>query len=174
MLFSPPNRKKNVERAALLRFLENLFLRRHLGGHGIEIGALWRRFPVPPHARVWHVDRLSGAGLEEHYPALRGRLLQPDLSGRRRALACCAGWPGFLDRKSRAGAHAVSSCGPQGFGMTLLLPRERCCSRCRTNATPSTRAGAELLFRDRSRSITIRKGTNSGPTTPIGPRTLVA
>ena len=68
-----------MERRALLRVLENRILRRYLGGHGIEIGALWRRFPVPSRSRVWHVDRISGAGLEEHYPELKGRILQPDL-----------------------------------------------------------------------------------------------
>jgi SAM-dependent methyltransferase len=68
-----------LEPGALLRSLENLFLRRYFSGHGIEIGALWRRFPVPSHARVWHLDRLSGAELEEHYPELSGRLLEPDL-----------------------------------------------------------------------------------------------
>jgi SAM-dependent methyltransferase len=75
----PPPQKKNVERGAPLRFLENLYLGRYFGGRGIEIGALWRRFPVPSRARVWHLDRLCGAELEEHYPELRGFLLQPDL-----------------------------------------------------------------------------------------------
>src|SRR5579862_4516416 len=45
----------------------------------MEIGALWRRFPVPQRTRVWYVDRFSGAGLDEHYPELRGRILEPDL-----------------------------------------------------------------------------------------------
>jgi SAM-dependent methyltransferase len=68
-----------VERRALLRVLENRILRRYLSGCGMEIGALWRRFPVPSEARVWHVDRISGAALEEHYPELKGRILKPDL-----------------------------------------------------------------------------------------------
>jgi SAM-dependent methyltransferase len=66
--------------SALLRALENRYLRRYLRGtRGMEIGALWRRFPVGSHARVWHVDRLSGAELDEHYPELNGRVIQPDL-----------------------------------------------------------------------------------------------
>jgi SAM-dependent methyltransferase len=68
-----------MERGAFLRVLENRILRRHLSGRGMEIGALWRRFPVPSQARVWHVDRLSGAALEEQYPELKGRILQPDI-----------------------------------------------------------------------------------------------
>jgi SAM-dependent methyltransferase len=68
-----------VERRALLQILESRLLRPYLSGCGIEIGALWRRFPVPSHARVWYVDRMSGASLEGHYPELKGRILQPDL-----------------------------------------------------------------------------------------------
>ncbi len=66
-------------KGAPLRWLENHILRRHLHGCGVEIGALWRRFPVPPDARVWYVDRLDGAGLLEQYPELRGKIVQPDL-----------------------------------------------------------------------------------------------
>ncbi len=66
--------------SALLRALENRHLRRYLTGtRGMEIGALWRRFPVASDARVWHVDRLSGAQLDQHYPELNGRVIQPDL-----------------------------------------------------------------------------------------------
>jgi SAM-dependent methyltransferase len=45
----------------------------------MEIGALWRRFSVPPKVRVWYVDRLNRDGLERHYPELKGKTLQPDL-----------------------------------------------------------------------------------------------
>ncbi len=68
-----------MKRSALLRNLENRYLRRYLTGRGIEIGALWKRFPVAPKARVWHLDRLSGAALDQHYPELSGHILQPDL-----------------------------------------------------------------------------------------------
>jgi SAM-dependent methyltransferase len=68
-----------MERAALLRWLENRSLRRHLHGRGIEIGALWRRFPVPRQARVWYVDRLGEAALTEQYPELKGRILPCDV-----------------------------------------------------------------------------------------------
>jgi SAM-dependent methyltransferase len=66
-------------KAGLLRWMENRSLQRHFHGRGIEIGAFWRRFPLPRHARVWYIDRLSGDGLEEHYPELHGNILQPDL-----------------------------------------------------------------------------------------------
>ena len=68
-----------MERAALLRWLENRFLRRHLHGRGIEIGALWRSFPVPRGTEVWYADRLSEAALLAHYPELKGRILPADL-----------------------------------------------------------------------------------------------
>jgi SAM-dependent methyltransferase len=68
-----------MEKAALLRWLENRSLRRHLHGRGMEIGALWRRFPVPRGARVWYADRLSGDALAKHYPELKGRILPSDL-----------------------------------------------------------------------------------------------
>lgn len=68
-----------VERRAPLTWLENQYLQRHFHGRGVEIGALWRRFPVPRQVRVWYLDRLCGAGLDEHYPELRGRILQPDV-----------------------------------------------------------------------------------------------
>jgi predicted SAM-dependent methyltransferase len=70
-----------VERRAPLTWIENRFLQRYFHGRGIEIGALWRRFPVPRHALVWYLDRFSSDGLDEHYPELRGRILQPDLLG---------------------------------------------------------------------------------------------
>jgi SAM-dependent methyltransferase len=58
------------------------------------VGALWRRFPLPPRVRVWYVDRLNCAGLEEHYPELRGGLFQPDLLAEAAALPVR---PGSLD-----------------------------------------------------------------------------
>ena len=72
---------KIVERRAPLTWIENRYLQRYFHGRGIEIGALWRRFPLPRRVRVWYLDRLSGAGLDRHYPELRGRILQPDLLG---------------------------------------------------------------------------------------------
>jgi SAM-dependent methyltransferase len=68
-----------MERLALLRFLENARLGRHLRGQGVEIGALWRRFPLPRHASAWYVDRLDCNELDTHYPELHGRILRPDL-----------------------------------------------------------------------------------------------
>jgi predicted SAM-dependent methyltransferase len=68
-----------MTKGAFLRWLENRYLERYLHGHGMEIGALWRRFPVPPKAHVWYVDRLSRAGLQLHYPELKGDIVPPDL-----------------------------------------------------------------------------------------------
>jgi SAM-dependent methyltransferase len=68
-----------MERGAVLRILENRLLRRYLRGSGIEIGALWRRFPISSSARVWYLDRMTRAALEKHYPELKGRILEPNL-----------------------------------------------------------------------------------------------
>lgn len=66
-------------KGAPLRWLENRTLRRYLHGRGVEIGALWRRFPLPSQVQVWYVDRLNGEGLLKQYPNLRGKVVQPDL-----------------------------------------------------------------------------------------------
>jgi SAM-dependent methyltransferase len=58
------------------------------------VGALWRRFPLPRRVQVWYLDRLSTAGLDEHYPELRGKLLQPDLLAEATQLPIA---PGSLD-----------------------------------------------------------------------------
>lgn len=68
-----------MTKGAILRWLENRRLQRYLRGRGLEIGALWRKFPVPAQARVWYADRLSHAGLEQHYPELRGQIAPVDL-----------------------------------------------------------------------------------------------
>lgn len=57
-----------------MRWIENQVLRRHLRGRGVEIGALWRKFPVPADAKVWYLDRDSADGLNVHYSHLEGRL----------------------------------------------------------------------------------------------------
>jgi len=68
-----------VGKLAILRWMENRRLQWYFHGRGIEIGALWRRFSLPRRARAWYIDRLSGVGLEEHYPELNGKIIQPDL-----------------------------------------------------------------------------------------------
>ncbi len=68
-----------MTKGAPLRWLENRYLRRYLRGRGLEIGALWRRFPVPADARVFYADRLGHAALEQHYPELRGQITHVDL-----------------------------------------------------------------------------------------------
>jgi SAM-dependent methyltransferase len=66
-------------KGAPLRWIENRRLAHYLHGCGIEIGALWRRFPVPPRAKVWYVDRAGLKGLEEQYPEVEGKIVRPDL-----------------------------------------------------------------------------------------------
>jgi SAM-dependent methyltransferase len=66
-------------KGAPLRWIENRRLARHLHGRGIEIGALWRRFPVPENARVWYIDRSNPDGLEQQYPEVSRKVVSPDL-----------------------------------------------------------------------------------------------
>ncbi len=68
-----------MTKGAILRWLENRCLQRYLRGRGLEIGALWRKFPVPSTARVWYADRLSHDGLAQHYPELAGQIAPVDL-----------------------------------------------------------------------------------------------
>jgi SAM-dependent methyltransferase len=42
----------------------------HLHGDGVEIGALHQPLPVPMGTTVRYIDRMSVAGLREHYPEL--------------------------------------------------------------------------------------------------------
>lgn len=66
-------------KGAPLRWIENQILRRHLRGRGIEIGALWRKFPVRCRVRVWYVDRDTTDGLNAHYSDLDRPLVKPDV-----------------------------------------------------------------------------------------------
>ena len=66
-------------KGAPLRWLENNLLARHLCGRGIEIGALWRRFPVPRRATVYYVDRLANENLQQHYAEIGGPVISPDV-----------------------------------------------------------------------------------------------
>jgi len=66
-------------KGAPLRWLENKLLARHLRGRGVEIGALWRKFPVPGKAKVYYVDRLSKEDLNRHYAEVRAAVVRPDV-----------------------------------------------------------------------------------------------
>ena len=66
-------------KGAPLRWLENKLLARHLHGRGIEIGALWRKFPVPRSARVYYIDRISAADLQQHYAEVSSPICAPDV-----------------------------------------------------------------------------------------------
>jgi predicted SAM-dependent methyltransferase len=69
----------SMGKGAPLRWLENKLLARHLRGRGIEIGALWRKFPVPSTARVYYVDRLSKDDLHQHYAEVKTAVVRPDV-----------------------------------------------------------------------------------------------
>ncbi len=62
-----------------LRWVENKLLAQHLRGRGIEIGALWRKFPAPGRARVYYVDRISEADLQQHYAEVSSPIFAPDV-----------------------------------------------------------------------------------------------
>ena len=66
-------------KGAALRWLENRLLARHLRGHGIEIGALWRKFPVPHRVTVYYVDRLQNEDLQQHYAEVSQTVVNPDV-----------------------------------------------------------------------------------------------
>ena len=68
-----------MEKGAALRWVENKRLGRHLRGRGVEIGALWRRFPVRAGSVVWHVDRHKVSDLRREYPELSRQLVSPDV-----------------------------------------------------------------------------------------------
>ncbi len=64
-------------KGAPLRWIENLRLSRRLRGRGIEIGALWRRFPVPARATVWYIDRNHATDLKREYPECARQIVCP-------------------------------------------------------------------------------------------------
>ena len=66
-------------KGAPLRWLENRVLARHLRGRGVEVGALWRKFPVPRGASVLYVDRTPDAELQQHYREIAGPTVAPDV-----------------------------------------------------------------------------------------------
>jgi SAM-dependent methyltransferase len=66
-------------KGAPLRWLENRLLARHFRGRGVEIGALWRKFPVPSQAAVYYVDRISDADLQQHYAEVTQPIVPPDV-----------------------------------------------------------------------------------------------
>ncbi len=68
-------------KGAALRWFENKLLARHLRGRGIEIGALWRKFPVPQGSTVWYVDRGYSRDLQGEYPEVGQQLILPDVVG---------------------------------------------------------------------------------------------
>ena len=71
---------KRVGKGAPLRWVENKVLARHLHGLGIEIGALWRRFPVPARVSVWYVDRYDSDALAGEYPEVGVKIVPPDVA----------------------------------------------------------------------------------------------
>ena len=68
-----------MKKGAVLRWIENAYLRRHLHGRGVEIGGLWRKFEVPSNCKVWYVDRLPLEDLAKHYSELKTSIFGPDV-----------------------------------------------------------------------------------------------
>jgi predicted SAM-dependent methyltransferase len=68
-------------KGAALRWIENKLLARHLRGRGVEIGALWRKFPAPRRASVWYVDRVHSTDLRDEYPEVGQQIIPPDIVG---------------------------------------------------------------------------------------------
>jgi SAM-dependent methyltransferase len=66
-------------KGAPLRWMENRFIARYLHGRGLEIGALWRRFPLPRAVTALYVDRVDPGGLRREYPDIGGKLITPDV-----------------------------------------------------------------------------------------------
>src|ERR1035437_1292090 len=66
-------------KGVVLRWVENKRLGAHLRGRGVEIGALWRRFPVPARALPIYVDRHHSSELQREYPELGQQLISPDV-----------------------------------------------------------------------------------------------
>jgi SAM-dependent methyltransferase len=69
----------DMGKGAFLRWIENSYLRTHIQGTGVEIGALWRKFEVSSHTKVWYVDRLSSDELGQHYSEVGTRIIRPDV-----------------------------------------------------------------------------------------------
>lgn len=83
-------------KGAPLRWIENRCLTRYLHGRGIEIGALWRRFPVLKPARVWYVDRARPDNLAKQYPEASGKIVCPDLLAEATQLPFASASLGFI------------------------------------------------------------------------------
>jgi SAM-dependent methyltransferase len=66
-------------KGAALRWVENKLVGRHLRGRGVEIGALWRKFPLPSGAAAIYVDRIDPDELRQEYPEVGGKLIAPDV-----------------------------------------------------------------------------------------------
>jgi predicted SAM-dependent methyltransferase len=83
-------------KGAPLRWVENKLLARHLRGRGVEIGALWRKFPAPSAATVFYVDRLSKDDLHQHYAEVSAAVVRPDVVADAMRLPFPAGSLDFL------------------------------------------------------------------------------
>jgi predicted SAM-dependent methyltransferase len=83
-------------KGAPLRWVENRLLARRLRGRGLEIGALWRRFPVPRRARVYYVDRISDEELQQHYAEVNRPLIAPDVVADAMLLPLASGSLNFI------------------------------------------------------------------------------
>ncbi len=83
-------------KASPLRWFENQYLRRHLKGRGMEIGALWRRFPVHSKAHVLYLDRAEIPDLKRQYWNVQDQIFLPDVVADAAALPVAPGKLDFL------------------------------------------------------------------------------
>src|SRR3989338_5293521 len=162
-------------KGAPLRWWENRQMGRHPRGRGLEVGALWKRFPVPATVeRVWYADRLDVEGLAEHFtghvkgvlpidlvadatrlpvppPPPPGRPPHPRLPHRlqhSRAPAVSAGGAAPLARGAGAGRRAPRARPRQALHLRPpppALPRLR-------RARPRPRAGRAALREGRAKA----------------------
>jgi mRNA interferase MazF len=108
----PPDTEHSVskwKKGAALRWVENKRLGRHLRGRGVEIGALWRRFPVAARCVVWYVDRHPLSDLRREYPELGRATYFSGRLSRRRPASFRRRQPEFRGCQSRPRTHAVST-----------------------------------------------------------------
>ena len=83
-------------KGAALRWVENKLIARHIHGRGLEIGALWKRFPVPAAAKVWYIDRLDPDELKQQYSEVGHKVAAPDIVADAQALPVRDGTVDFV------------------------------------------------------------------------------
>jgi len=83
-------------KGAALRWVENKLIARHVRGRGIEIGALWKKFPVPANATAWYIDRIDPDALHQEYSEVGEKIIAPDVVADAQALPFADGSLDFV------------------------------------------------------------------------------